>query len=50
MKFKVELKDAPKKYTYDQDKVLTPENTVKRFREKLKKVEEKVEKDEQKTK
>ena len=39
MKFKVELKDAPKTYTYDQDKVMTPENTVKRFREKLKKVD-----------
>ena len=38
MKFKVELKDAPKKYTFDQDKVLSPENTVRRFKEKLKKV------------
>lgn len=38
MKFKVELKDAPKKYTFDQDKVLAPENTVRRFKEKLKKV------------
>jgi ribosomal protein S12 methylthiotransferase accessory factor len=39
MKFKVELKDAPKKYTFDQDKILAPENTVKRFKERLKKVD-----------
>ena len=38
MKYKVVLKDAPKKYTFDQDKVLTPENTVRHFKERLKKV------------
>ena len=38
MKFKVELKDAHKSYTFDQDKILPPEDTVKRFKEKLKKV------------
>ena len=38
MKFTVELKDAPKRYTFDQDKVLAPENTVKRFKDRLKKV------------
>ena len=39
MKVKVELQDAPKRYTFDQDKVLAPENTVKRFKERLKKVD-----------
>jgi ribosomal protein S12 methylthiotransferase accessory factor len=38
MTFIVELKDAPKNYTFDQDKILPPEDTVKRFKEKLKKV------------
>jgi ribosomal protein S12 methylthiotransferase accessory factor len=38
MKCKVELKDALKRYTFDQDKVLAPENTVKRFKERLKKI------------
>jgi ribosomal protein S12 methylthiotransferase accessory factor len=38
MKCKVELKDALKRYTIDQDKVLAPENTVKRFKERLKKI------------
>ncbi|MBW1742894.1 MAG: YcaO-like family protein, partial [Deltaproteobacteria bacterium] len=36
---KVVLRDAFKRFTYDQDKVLTPEETVRRFREKLKEVE-----------
>jgi len=31
------LRDAYKRYTLDQDKVLPPEETVRRFREKLKK-------------
>lgn len=39
MTYKVILSDAFKGYTLDQDKVLTPEETVKRFREKLKAVE-----------
>jgi len=33
----IELKDAFKQYTIDQDKTLPPEETVKRFKEKLKK-------------
>ncbi|MFC1839281.1 YcaO-like family protein [Thermodesulfobacteriota bacterium] len=37
MSHKVVLKDACKVYKEDQDKVLTPEETVKRFKEKLKK-------------
>jgi ribosomal protein S12 methylthiotransferase accessory factor len=38
MPFKIELKDAYKTFTFDQDKILPPEETVKRFKEKLKKV------------
>jgi ribosomal protein S12 methylthiotransferase accessory factor len=38
MPFKIELNDAHKTYTFDQDKILTPEDTLKRFKEKLKKV------------
>jgi ribosomal protein S12 methylthiotransferase accessory factor len=38
MPFKIELKDAYKAFTFDQDKILPPEETVKRFKEKLKKV------------
>ena len=38
MPFKIELIDAYKAYTFDQDKTLPPEHTVKRFREKLKKI------------
>lgn len=37
-KYKVVLQDAFKGYTLDQDKILTPEETVQRFREKLKAV------------
>jgi len=36
MSYKIELKDAFKGYTYDQDKVVSPEETVKRFKEKTK--------------
>lgn len=36
---KVVLRDAFKRFTYDQDKVLTPEETVRRFKEKLKEVD-----------
>ncbi len=36
MKHKIILKDAYKGYTLDQDKILTPEETVRRFKEKLK--------------
>lgn len=38
MSHKVELSDAHKRFTFDQDKILPPEETVKRFREKLKQV------------
>lgn len=38
MNQKVVLKDAFKRYTHDQDKVLTPEETVRRFKERLKDV------------
>jgi len=34
MSYKVELKDAFKGYTYDQDKIMSPENTVAGFKEK----------------
>ncbi len=36
MNHKLILNDAFKKFTFDQDKILPPEETVKRFREKLK--------------
>ena len=36
MKYTVTLNDAYKKFTKDQDKILRPEETVKRFKEKLK--------------
>jgi ribosomal protein S12 methylthiotransferase accessory factor len=36
---KVVLTDAFKRYTLDQDKVLTPEETVRRFKERLKAVD-----------
>ena len=39
MSYKVVLKDAFKGYTLDQDKTVTPQETVKRFREKLKVVD-----------
>jgi ribosomal protein S12 methylthiotransferase accessory factor len=38
MKFRVALNDAHKTYTFDQDKILSPQDTVKRFKQKLKKV------------
>lgn len=38
MNHKVVLKDALKRYTLDQDKILPPEETVRRFKEKLKEV------------
>jgi ribosomal protein S12 methylthiotransferase accessory factor len=38
MNHKVVLKDAFKRYTHDQDKIFTPEETVRRFKEKLKEV------------
>ncbi|MBW2115909.1 MAG: YcaO-like family protein, partial [Deltaproteobacteria bacterium] len=38
MNSKVILKDAFKRFTLDQDKVLTPEETVRRFKERLKDV------------
>jgi ribosomal protein S12 methylthiotransferase accessory factor len=38
MKFRIELNNAYKTYTFDQDKIVSPEDTVGRFKEKLKKV------------
>ena len=39
MTHKIILNDAFKRFTLDQDKILPPEETVRRFKEKLKKVE-----------
>jgi len=39
MSHKIVLQDAFKGYTLDQDKILTPEETVRRFKEKLKAVD-----------
>jgi len=39
MSYKVEMKDAFKGYTLDQDKICTPEETVRRFKAKLKEVD-----------
>jgi ribosomal protein S12 methylthiotransferase accessory factor len=39
MTYEVRLSDAYKRATYDQDKILTPEETVRRFGEKLKKLD-----------
>jgi ribosomal protein S12 methylthiotransferase accessory factor len=39
MSHKIVLKDAFKGYTLDQDKICTPEETVRRFKEKLKEVD-----------
>ena len=36
MSSKVVMNDALKRFTLDQDKVLAPEETVRRFKEKLK--------------
>jgi ribosomal protein S12 methylthiotransferase accessory factor len=38
MKYEVRLSDAYKRFTYDQDKIFTPEQTVQHFREKLEKL------------
>jgi ribosomal protein S12 methylthiotransferase accessory factor len=38
MNHAVKLNDAFKRFTFDQDKILPPEETVKRFKEKLQKV------------
>ena len=37
-KFTVELKDAYKNFTFDQDKIMAPEDTVQRFKSKLTKI------------
>ena len=39
MNHRVLLEDAFKRYTHDQDKIFTPEETVRRFKEKLKEVD-----------
>ncbi|MCK5348310.1 MAG: YcaO-like family protein, partial [Desulfobacula sp.] len=38
MNYKIELKDALKGYTYDQDKIVSPEETVVKFKEKTAKL------------
>ncbi len=38
MAHRIQLKDAFKSYTLDQDKIITPEETVQRFKAKLKEV------------
>ncbi|MBT7260313.1 MAG: YcaO-like family protein, partial [Desulfobacula sp.] len=38
MSYKIELKDALKGYTYDQDKIMSPQETVARFKEKTAKL------------
>ena len=38
MSYKIELTDALKGYTYDQDKIMSPEETVARFKEKTAKL------------
>jgi ribosomal protein S12 methylthiotransferase accessory factor len=38
MSYTIQMQDAYKKFTLDQDKIISPEETLKRFREKLKKV------------
>ena len=35
MTYKIEIEDAFKTYTHDQDKILSPMETVQRFRKKL---------------
>ena len=39
MKYTVKLNDAYKKFTKDQDKILPPDETVKRFKDKLKTID-----------
>ncbi len=39
MSYKIELNDAIKGYTYDQDKIKSPEETVKSFKEKAAKLD-----------
>ncbi|NNL75809.1 MAG: tetratricopeptide repeat protein, partial [Desulfobacterales bacterium] len=39
MNYKVKLNDAYKRFTLDQDKILTPDETVKRFQKKLKQID-----------
>jgi ribosomal protein S12 methylthiotransferase accessory factor len=39
MSHRIALKDAYKGYTHDQDKLLPPEETIRRFKEKLQKVD-----------
>ena len=38
MNYQVKLNDAYKRFTQDQDKILTPNETVKRFQNKLKQI------------
>ncbi|MCP4022100.1 MAG: hypothetical protein GY729_09685, partial [Desulfobacteraceae bacterium] len=36
MSYKIELQNADKGYTYDQDKIISPKETVERVKDKLK--------------
>ena len=38
MSYTIELKDAFKGYTYDQDKIVSPKETIARFKKKTKRV------------
>jgi ribosomal protein S12 methylthiotransferase accessory factor len=38
MGYKIQLKDAKKGYTYDQDKIMSPSETVKKFKERTAKL------------
>ena len=39
MNYTVEINDAFKRFTLDQDKILPPEETVKRFKDRLKNID-----------
>jgi len=39
MQYKVTLSDAPKRFTADQDKIVPPQETVRRFHDKLKNID-----------
>ena len=39
MPYKITLNDAHKRFTADQDKIFPPQETVKRFHDKLKKID-----------
>ena len=39
MNYEIMLKDAYKTFTYDQDKLFSPEETIKKLKEKLKSID-----------